>query len=124
MTSELESENETLTKKIDEFEETVSRLRETVKVKTAELCKARLSEGRLQIEANKLKSDMSTFRLKFEACLVKFKKEIDALSEERDSLKMGGGFYDRIKSSFEKVWKRDEEFCQTSQDLDSECGFY
>ena len=107
----LDSENRDLKENLANMTETCSKQKETLKAKTTELCKARMSEGRLTIEVNKLKSDISTFNGKFEACVVKFNKEINATTTENENLRVISGHYERIKKSFEKVTKRDEEFC-------------
>ena len=56
--------------------ESEKKLAANLKAKNSELCRARLSEGRLQIEANKLKSEKAVFNARFDAVIVKFRGEV------------------------------------------------
>ena len=103
---------------------------ETLKQKASELCKAKISEGRLQIEVNQLKTEVKEYKDKLEFCIVGYKKKFEDLTREHEIAKRQNcKKCEVIEALFEKLIDEDDEFCQnslkseTSGNLDSDEKF-
>ena len=128
--AKVESQKEDLTNQILESEKKLgdltrthdelrSKHEEALKAKNTELCRRKLSEGRLQIEVNKLTKENAIFNERFDAVIGKFKQEVERLKAEFDVTKADAGRYKRIKNVFDKVLKADDNFCLTGGSPDS-----
>ena len=86
---------------------------EALKQKARELCKAKLSEGRLQIEVNKLKTEVKEYKEKLKLCIVGYQKKFEALTRDRDTANnQNCKKCKEIKAVFEKLIDEDDKFCQ------------
>ena len=114
-----ESEKNILTQNGEELsrsKETISELSDSLKVKTTELCRSKMSEGKLQIEVNTLKTKLKSYEDKFEACVGKFKAEIERLFNDYQSCKADADSYVAIKSVLKSVFESDDTFCKHNLD--------
>ena len=86
---------------------------QALKQKASELCKAKLSEGRLQIEVNQLKTEVKEYKEKLEFCIVGYQKKFDDLTRVRNTAKNHNcKKCKEIKALFEKMIHEDDKFCK------------
>jgi len=127
---EVESEKDTLISEeaakdqlgkilIQQKQTEANKLADALKQKASELCKARLSEGRLQIEVNQLKTEVDDYKEKLEFCIVGYQKKFEQADNERRMFKHDSERYLEIKALFERLVDEDDEFCQNSLSSDT-----
>ena len=108
-------------------EEKTAELSEALRSKASELCKAKLSEGRLTIEVNRLKKEAAESEEKFAACIEQFGKKFEGLKEENALAKQNGDRYAEVAATFEKVvkadarWLNNKAWSEPSLGPDEEC---
>ncbi len=120
--AKLESENRALAFNEKAFitaKETITTLSSVVKQKTTELARAKMSEGRLQIEVTKKDFEVEKYREHFESLQSRLKKEVGNLQHDYLACKANSDRFVSIKSSMEKVFNQDERFCDNFNESES-----